>query len=165
MQDTSFISVFSAPLAAPAAFTLAQDGSSTSGFTGAAPAGPAGAPGATGAAPIGTPAPNPGGSMMFIFLLPLVALVLFSMWANKKERKKRESLISSVGKHDVVLTVGGIIGTVTEIQDDKIILRVDDSTKTKIAFAKSSIQQVIRSSTSPAEPTIQTNGKPEKANV
>ncbi len=102
---------------------------------------------------------------MFLFLLPLLALVLLSMWMNKKERRKRETLIASVGKHDTVLTVGGIIGTVVEILDDKIILRVDDSTKTKIAFAKTSVQQVIRSSNAPAETTIETKGKTEKASV
>jgi len=150
------------------AFPLAQaGGSATPELFGGAPSS---APGTVPAGAQGQPLPaQPSGggqSMLLIFALPLLFIVLLSMWTSKKERKKRETLLNAVAKNDRVLTVGGIIGTVTEIKDDEIILRVDDNTKTKIAFAKTSIQQVIRSSGTPAEtqdPQIETKNKGERA--
>ena len=148
-----------------ATWMLAQDGSSTGMFgagNGTTPTTPG-----TGQPAGATPtAPGPGNNMIFLFMLPLVALVLLSMWMNRKEKRKREALMSSVGKNDQVLTVGGVIGTVTEIYDDRIVLRVDDNTKTKISFARSSIQQVLKPTNAPvAETSIETKGKAEKANA
>jgi preprotein translocase subunit YajC len=37
-----------------------------------------------------------------------------------------------------------VLGTVVEVRDDEVVLRVDDATGTKIAFAKSAVQGVLR---------------------
>ena len=152
---------------------IAQTGSSTGEMFGS-PAAPSasGTPGtstapATGTAPPTAPPSGPS-SIMLIMGVPLLFLVLMSFWMNKKEKKKRQSLMEAVKRNDRVLTVGGIIGTVVEIRDDEIVLRVDDNTKTKIAFSKASVQQVIRSSEGGggnADATIETKSKAEKASV
>ena len=60
-----------------------------------------------------------------------------------QERKKAESLRDSVKKNDKVVTIGGIIGTVTNISADgkEVTLRVDDNTKLKML--RSSVQSVL----------------------
>ncbi|MGE3107305.1 MAG: preprotein translocase subunit YajC [Phycisphaerales bacterium] len=165
MHDTASILSPWAPGAG--GWTVAQDGSSTGMFgsnPGAGGAGTTAAPGTPG--PGTTSAPAPGGAGI-LYLLPifLLGIIVLSWWTNKKEKKKRDALISSVGKNDLVLTIGGMIGTVTEIQDDRIILRVDDANKTKIAFTKSSVQQVIRSANTPATASIETKSAAEKSPV
>ncbi len=60
-----------------------------------------------------------------------------------QERKKAEKLRDSVKKNDKVVTIGGIIGTVTNISADgtEVTLRVDDNTKLKML--RSSVQSVV----------------------
>ncbi|MEY3024658.1 MAG: Preprotein translocase subunit [Planctomycetota bacterium] len=77
-----------------------------------------GAPGAPGGA-----APADPGFNMLLFILPvLVLMVVFSAIAQRKEKKRREALLSAVKKHDRVLTSGGIIGSVVEASADTVVL-------------------------------------------
>ncbi|MCA9292354.1 MAG: preprotein translocase subunit YajC [Phycisphaerales bacterium] len=112
------------------------------------PAGaPAGVPiqgapnGGNGAAPQGNFNP-------MTFMLPILAIFLLMMvlsgGAAKKEKKKRAAMMGSLGKHDRVQTAGGVIGTIVEIKDDEVVLKVDDNTNTRIRFTKSSVTNVLR---------------------
>jgi preprotein translocase subunit YajC len=40
--------------------------------------------------------------------------------------------------------VGGIIGTVVDLTSTEMVLRVDESSNTRIRFARSAVQQVLR---------------------
>ena len=55
-------------------------------------------------------------------------------------------MLNAIRKHDRVQTIGGLIGSVVEIKTDTVILKVDESSNTRITFSRSSIQQVISSS-------------------
>ncbi|MBC7771598.1 MAG: preprotein translocase subunit YajC [Pyrinomonadaceae bacterium] len=148
---------------------LAQSGSSTGEMFGTQPG--TSASGTSGTAPASgtTPpagAPGGGSSMMLVLAVPLLFLVFMSFWMNKKEKKKRQALMDAVKRNDRVLTIGGIIGTVVELRDDVIVLRIDDNTKTKVEFSRASIQQVIRPSEGGnPDATIETKSKSEKATV
>ena len=48
-------------------------------------------------------------------------------------------MVQSLEKNDKVRTIGGIIGTVVDIKDDEITLKVDESSNTKIKIAPSAI--------------------------
>ena len=48
-------------------------------------------------------------------------------------------MVQSLQKNDRIRTIGGIIGTVVDIKDDEITLKVDESTNTKIKIASSAI--------------------------
>lgn len=150
---------------------VAQSGSSTGELFGAQPAPSApGATGTSGTAPAQGVAPAGGGSsggqsMMLIMAVPLIFLILMTFMMNKKEKKKRQSLMDAVKRNDRVLTIGGIIGTVVEIRDDVIVLRIDENTKTKVEFSKASIQQVVRSADGGPEATVETKSKSERASV
>ena len=126
----------------PAALAF-QDALSNS-VSGNAPA--AATPGATGTPPAGggQPAPNPF-SFMGPLLLVMVFVIGFSMLTSRREKKRREQMLSSVKKGEKVLTIGGIIGVVADVRDDEVILRVDEHSNTKMRFTRSSIQQVLQS--------------------
>ncbi|MBT8485655.1 MAG: preprotein translocase subunit YajC [Phycisphaerales bacterium] len=121
---------------------LAQDG--TAGMPGeAATSGDAttAAPGSATATP---PTASPfGGQFMFIMLGLLVVMIILSTLGPRREKKRREAMLSAVKKHDRVQTVGGVIGAIVELKPDFVVLKVDESANTRITFARSAIQQVL----------------------
>jgi len=83
---------------------------------------------------------------MFIVLIGgmFVLMIFLSGRAQRAERKKKQELLSSLKKHDRVQTIGGILGSIVEIRDEEVVLRVDEANNTRMHFAKSAIQQVVR---------------------
>lgn len=102
-------------------------------------------PGGTTAAPTTTtarPAPS-GADMLWPFIVMAVVIVLMTTLTGRKERKKRQELMNSLKKHDKVLTTGGVIGTVVELSDTEVVLRVEDG---RIRFSRSAVANIINSS-------------------
>lgn len=91
------------------------------------------------------------GFLLIIFVM-LAAMLVISIFSQRRERKKREELLGAIKKHDRVQTIGGVIGSIIELKPDYVVLKVDESSNTRITFARSAIQQVIKSSDAPAEP-------------
>jgi len=98
----------------------------------------------------GAPASPFGGEMITLFVVLMVAMLVFSYVGQRRDRKKREALINAIKKHDRVQTIGGVIGSVVEIKPDTVVLKVDESSNTRITFARSAIQQVLTVSAEPA---------------
>ena len=63
-------------------------------------------------------------------------------------RKLAEITGEHVKRGDRVLTVGGMLGTVQEVREDSIVLKVDDVSGAKAHFTRGAIQQVIKSAKS-----------------
>jgi len=120
---------------------LAQDG--------AAPPAPGegvpleGAPGGPGGGAGGAPPPSSFTKFFPLILLLLVGMILFSVFGQRRDRKKREAMIKAVKKHDRVQTIGGVIGSIVEVKSNTVVLKVDESSNTRITFARSAIQQVL----------------------
>ncbi len=98
--------------------------------------------------PLPAPQAQPGNPLTFLLIISLafVAMIVISSLAGRKERKARGKMLAELGRRDRVQTVGGVIGEVVEVTDSEITLIVDEHTKTRIRFAKSAVQQVLRSS-------------------
>ena len=69
-------------------------------------------------------------------LLPLVfifAIFYFILIRpQKKQEKSRKDMISRLSKNDDIVTTGGIHGTVVNVKEQTVILRVDDNMKMEI---------------------------------
>lgn len=102
-----------------------------------------------------TPAPGPqGASSFFIFalMLGMLAFMLLSSRSQKKrEKREREDMYANLAKNDRVLTIGGIIGTVMSVKDNEVVVKVDETTNTKMTFLKTAIQRVLGDDQSVAE--------------
>jgi preprotein translocase subunit YajC len=48
-------------------------------------------------------------------------------------------MVQALAKNDKVRTIGGIIGTVVDIKDDEVTLKIDESNNTKIKVIPSAI--------------------------
>ncbi len=99
---------------------------------------PPGAPGA------GTGSRDPFGGMFFpLLLVLLITMITFTVLGQRRDKKKRAALLHSVKKHDRVQTVGGVIGSIVEVKTDTVVLKVDETSNTRITFARSAVQQVL----------------------
>jgi preprotein translocase subunit YajC len=62
---------------------------------------------------------------------------------KKKEEQKKQALLTALKKGDKVVTIGGMIGTVMDLRDDEVVLKVDESTNTRIRFARAAISKIV----------------------
>lgn len=88
-------------------------------------------------------APPMGSSFLWFMIIAFGAMIAWSIYAQRRDRKKRESMLGTMRKHDRVQTVGGVIGSVVEVKENTIVLKVDESTNTRITFARSAVQQIL----------------------
>ena len=86
-------------------------------------------------------------------MLGLVVFMLLSARSQKKrEQREKEAMYSRMTRNDRVLTIGGIIGTIMSVKDNEVVLKVDESTNTKMTFLKTSVQRILADDpTAPAE--------------
>lgn len=90
-------------------------------------------------------------ALSFLFPAAIMGMVVFMLLSarsqKKREKREREEMYAGMSRNDRVQTVGGVIGTILSVKDDEVVLKVDESTNTKMTFAKSSIQRILTSDT------------------
>ena len=89
-----------------------------------------------------------GGGFFPMLMLLLVGMIVFSFFGGRKQKKRRASMLDSLAKRDEVLTRGGVFGTIVEIKPDRVVLKVDESSNTRITVLRDSIEQVTAETTS-----------------
>jgi preprotein translocase subunit YajC len=89
------------------------------------------------------PEPNILQGLVPIILMILAFVFLIVLPARRKERQQRELLFNTLKKNDEVLTSGGIIGTVANIKDDEVTLKVDESSNVRIRILRNSIIRIL----------------------
>ena len=79
--------------------------------------------------------------MQTLIFLGLIFLVMYFLLFRgpRKKQQQHKQMVQSLRKNDRVRTIGGIIGTIVDIKDDEITLKVDESTNTKIKIASTAI--------------------------
>ena len=77
-----------------------------------------------------------GGMTSLIMIVAMIAVFYFLMIRPENKRKKEaEQMRSAVKTGDVVTTIGGIIGTVVNVKDDKFVMETS-ADQVRIEFAK-----------------------------
>jgi preprotein translocase subunit YajC len=80
----------------------------------------------------------------FIFLGLMVVLLYFMMFRGpKKRQQQQEQMVKSLKKNDRVQTIGGIFGTILDVTDTEVTLKIDESNNTKIKVTPSAIHKVL----------------------
>ena len=80
--------------------------------------------------------------MTLVIVLGFVFIMLMGS-GKRKQEKARRALLSQIKRGDRVQTIGGIIGKVVEAEKDRILLKVDESSNTKIWFTRGAIATVL----------------------
>ncbi|MFF2480524.1 preprotein translocase subunit YajC [Paenibacillus sp. NPDC058071] len=81
--------------------------------------------------------------MIWPFILMFAVFYFLLIRPQQKKQKQRTSLLSQLKKGDKISTIGGLHGTIVELTDDTVVLRVNDTTK--MTFERSAINAVINS--------------------
>ena len=94
-----------------------------------------------------SPAGGAGGAQqssvfMFVWLGLMVALFYFMLIRPQKRREKeRVALLNAVKTGDRVLFAGGFLGTVANVKEKTLIVKISDNVKVEIV--RSSVSQVL----------------------
>ena len=94
-----------------------------------------------------------GGGFDIMAFLPLVLIFIVFYFLlirpQQKRVKEHKEMLSKVRRNDVIVTNGGLIGTVSKVIDDKDELQVEIADGVKVRVARGMIAEV-RAKTEPA---------------
>lgn len=92
---------------------------------------------------LATATPQGGGLMSFLVMfVPLILIMYFMMIRpQQKKMKQHREMMGALEKGDEVMTTGGIIGRISKIKDDFVVVEISDSVELK--FQKASIAQTL----------------------
>ena len=82
---------------------------------------------------------------MSFFIVIIVGFFLLYWWSSRGRRKqeqKRKDMLANLKKGDKVTSIGGIIGTVIEVREDEVTVKVDETNNTRMKFARWAIRGV-----------------------
>jgi preprotein translocase subunit YajC len=74
---------------------------------------------------------NPIASFLPLILIFVVFYFLL-IQPQQKQKKQHEKMIKNLGKNDEVVTGGGIHGTILNVKETTVVLRVDDNAKLEV---------------------------------
>ena len=82
---------------------------------------------------------------MISFAAMFAILYFLIIRPQRKRQKDHQGLIDNLKINDEVTTNAGIVGKIVNIKKDKntVVLRVDDTTGTKIEFVRSAIAGIV----------------------
>lgn len=86
------------------------------------------------------PAGNPLGSMLPMIIAFFAIMYFLMIRPQQKRERERRAMLAAVAKGDSVVTTGGICGTVVNLSEDRVVLRVDDNVT--MEFVRGAIAQV-----------------------
>ncbi len=86
-------------------------------------------------------APNPLFNLLPIILIFIIFYFLL-IRPQKKQQDEHKKMIASLKKNDDVITAGGIHGTIVNVKEHTVTLKVDDNVKVEVQ--KSSIATMKR---------------------
>lgn len=96
--------------------------------------------------PSGAPPSQPSNPLTTF--LPLILMIGVFWWimmrGGRKQRKQTEDMLKSMKRNDRVQTIGGIIGTIVDVREQEVVLKVDETSNVKIRFNRSAIKEVLQ---------------------
>ena len=89
-------------------------------------------------ATFGVPREGADGTLIFMIQMGAIFAIFYFLLIRpqRKEQQRHQELIKAVKKGDVIVTAGGIIGTVVHAQEDRITLKTDENTRIVVERAR-----------------------------
>ena len=71
-------------------------------------------------------------AMFLPLILIFIVFYFFIIRPQKKKEDERKKMIEAVAKGDKIVTIGGVHGTVTQVDEASVLAQVDNNTKLRI---------------------------------
>ncbi|EJL31226.1 preprotein translocase subunit YajC [Brevibacillus sp. BC25] len=104
------------------------------------------------------------GLTQFLPIIIMFAIFYFLLIRpQQKKAKQRNAMLGALKKGDKIVTIGGVHGTIQDLSDDTITLRIAHNVN--VTFDRGAINSVVSSSNEPAksEPAKSEPAKSEEA--
>ena len=93
--------------------------------------------------------PAEGGAGFLTSMIPFIAIIgifyFLIIRPQSKKRKETEKMLGTMKKGDRVVTIGGIHGTIQNVREQTVIVKVDENVKLEFSRgAVSSVQAVYK---------------------
>jgi len=87
---------------------------------------------------------SPLQGLMFPLLLigGFVVLYIFMGRGRRRQETRRKQMLANLKKGDKIVSIGGIMGTVIEVREDEITVKVDETNNVRMRFARWAIRGV-----------------------
>ena len=85
--------------------------------------------------------------IIWVLMMMFVVIYFVMMRPQKKKQQQHKQMLDNLKKNDRVRTIGGIIGTVVDVRNDEVVVKIDEASNTKIRFQRSAIGTVITGET------------------
>jgi len=82
------------------------------------------------------------GFVIFGYLALFAGLYFVMIAPQRKQKKEQEKMLAALATGDEIVTTGGIYGTITNVKDDRFVVRIADNTK--IEIGKSFVLTVVK---------------------
>lgn len=85
--------------------------------------------------PVLAQAGNPTGflsSQLFVMVLLFAGMWFLLIAPQRKKQKEHKAMLNSLQTGDEVLTNGGLYGTITNVKDDRFIVKVGEHSKVEV---------------------------------
>ena len=70
--------------------------------------------------------------MLLFWVLIIGAMWFFLIAPQRKKQKQHREMIDSLSTGDDIITASGIFGTITNVKEDRFIIRIAEGTKVEI---------------------------------
>jgi preprotein translocase subunit YajC len=74
-------------------------------------------------------------SMIIVWVLFIGGFYFLFIAPQRKKQKEQEKMLTALQSGDEVVTSGGIYGVITNVKDDRFVLRIAENTKIEIGKA------------------------------
>ena len=80
--------------------------------------------------------------------MPYVVIVTVVLWVfvlrnRSNQNKSRTDQLAKLKPGQRIQTIGGILGTITQVNDKEITVKVDETNNVKIKFTRNAIHRVV----------------------
>jgi len=82
-------------------------------------------------------------SPMFPLILGIIVLYFFMYRSKRNQDRQMREQLNSMKRGDRVVTAGGVLGKIVEVEDSRILIKVDEGSNTKIWFTREAIRRVL----------------------
>jgi preprotein translocase subunit YajC len=100
-------------------------------------------------------APPEGGASPWIAQLAMFAAIgaifyFLLIRPQAKQEKERQAMLEALKKKDRVVTSGGLLGTVADLRDDEVTLRISENPDVKVRVRRSAVTGVLKETAEPS---------------